>query len=172
MTVRCPACGRRIALSYQTGRVSCPTCGWGTGRPASVPEGVRKRFRIGKRPVHVTNLTTVLLLWLAAGAIIAIADWVVFGLVKVEATDENLLFFAGGIVAYALVGYFMQPAADEEGSEWLFGGCWEDSNVEGERGSDRLRAALVLFPGRLIALAVVHTFCLIRQAVSGGGAPP
>jgi ribosomal protein L37E len=168
MTTKCPACGQPIVVSYEAKQLSCPACGWGTGRPASPPERVNKRPRITRRPVRETNAVNVLLLGLAAGAIIALAAWLVFGLAKVEATNENTLFFVGGLVVYAIAGYFLQPAADEEGSEWLFGGCEDEYGGTRSSGGRALEAGLFLFPGRLIALAIVHTLCLIRQAFTGG----
>ena len=161
---KCPACGRRIRVSYRAGRLSCSACGWGTGQPASVPERVRTR----RRTVRATNLTNVVLLWLAAAGIAAIAAWIVFGLVRIKATDEHILIFAGCVVGYGVLGYFIQPAADADGSDWFFGGFFERD----EEGLWCVALSFALFPGRLIGLAFVHTFCLIRQGPTREQGPP
>ena len=162
--MKCPACGRPLVVGYQEGKLTCPSCGWGTGQPASVPE----RIRTGGRKVRATNLTSVVLLWLAAAGIVAIAAWIVFGLVRIRATDEHILIFAGCLVGYGVLGYFIQPAADADGSNWFFGGFFERD----EEGLYCVVLSFVLFPGRLIGLAFVHTFCLIRQGLTWGQGPP
>ena len=153
--MRCPACGERINVSFEKEQLRCPTCGWGTGQPVSVP----KRIRTRRRAVRATNPTNVVLLWLVAAGITAIAAWIVFGLVRIRATDEHILIFAGCLVGYGVLGYFIQPAADEEGADWLFDGCWSDQ----EEGGELLLLSVLLFPGRLIALTFLHTFRLILQ---------
>ena len=161
---KCPACGRRIRVSDPSGRLSCSACGWGTGQPASVPERVRTR----RRTPRATSLANVVLLWLAAAGIVAIAAWIVFGLVRVKATDEHILIFAGCLVGYGVFGYFVQPAADADASDWFFGGFFERD----EEGLWGVALSIVLFPGRLIGLAFVHTFCLIRQRRTQEQGPP
>ncbi|MBN1919303.1 MAG: hypothetical protein JW889_15475 [Verrucomicrobia bacterium] len=117
----------------------------------------------------MTNLTNVVLLWLVSAVVTAIAAWAVFDLAKVKPTDRNLLFFVGGVVAYAVVGYFLQPAADEEGSNWLYNGPSYSGRRADEQGENNLALAIALFPGRVIGLAIVHTFRFIRQAAAGRG---
>ena len=151
-------------MSHRAGRLSCSACGWGTGRPASVPERVSTR----RRRVRATSLSNVALLWLAAAGIVAIAAWIVFGLVRIRATHEHILIFAGCLVGYAVLGYFIQPAADAEGSDWFFGGFFEKD----EDGLWCVALSIALFPGRLIGLAFVHTFCLIRQRQTREQGPP
>jgi hypothetical protein len=161
---KCPACGRRIRASDPSAGLSCSACGWGTGRPASVPEPTKTE----RRPVRPASPAHVLMLWLAASVIVAIAAWIVFGLAKVRPTDEHVLIFAGCLVGYAAFGYVVQPAADAEGSEWLFGGFFDKD----EDGLGCVALSFALFPGRVIGLAFVHTVCLIRQRQKQEPGPP
>jgi len=161
--MKCPLCGRETTLSYETGKMYCRVCGWGTGQPVSVPERIRTR----RRTVRATNLTHVVLLWLAAAGVAAIAAWIVFWVVRIRATDEHVLIFAGCIAGYGVLGYFIQPAVDADGSSWFFGGFFDRD----EEGLWCVVLSFALFPGRLIALAFVHTFCLIRQGLTRGQGP-
>jgi hypothetical protein len=164
--ITCPVCGRRAEISYETGRLACPTCGWGTGRPVSVP----KRF--AKREVAGANVVSVLLLWVVAGAIIALAAWIVFGLAKAEATRDNILIFAGCMLGYGLLAHFLQPSVDTENLGWAGGLLDNPFRISDNFERGKLRLLIFLFPGRFIGLALVNTFLLIRHAVSGGHVPP
>jgi hypothetical protein len=152
--MRCPACGEWINYSYEKEQLRCSACGWGTGEPASVPT----RARIRRRAVRATNLTSVTLLWLASITITALAAWIVFGLLEVSPTDEYIWAFLGCLVAYGVVGYFIQPAADEAASDSLLGDAW--SHLYGD---DMILLSILLFPGRLIALAFLQTVRLVLQ---------
>jgi ribosomal protein L37E len=164
--ITCPVCGRRAEISYQTGRLTCPACGWGTGRPVSVPK------RVVRRQVAGMNVASVLLLWIVAGAVIALIAWIVFGLAKAEATRDNILIFAGCMVAYGLVAHFLQPSIDTENLGWAGGLIDNPFRISDNFERGKLRLLIFLFPGRFIGLALVNTFHLILHAFSGGRVPP
>lgn len=155
--IRCLGCGERINVSFEKEQLRCPACGWGTGQPVSVPERIRTR----RRTARTTNLTNVVLLWLVAAGIVAAAAWIVFGLVKVAATNEHMLIFAGGLVGYGVLGHFIQPAADEAISEGRVGNVWGWGHQY--HGEEAFLLSVLLFPGRLIALTFLHTFRLMFQ---------
>jgi len=156
--MKCPMCGRQATVSYQTGRMTCSSCGWGTkgfkGQGAEQPGQT-------PRPAGGVKASTVLLLWLFLGVIVGGLYYAVFVFLDVRPSVNNIGAFVTILAVYALLGYLVRPKVDTSNLGWLGGlidrpFSWSD---DWERA--KLKWLIVFYPGRLMACAVIAVFRLI-----------
>jgi hypothetical protein len=161
--MNCPVCGRRTIFPKEAARPRCPSCGWG-----AEPVDPWKVRRFSEEVVLVTeaSLANLIGALLIGGGIVAVAAYVVFGLCEVAPSVLYILLFACGVVAYACVGWYvarprtLRPFGMLGRAGWLspvMAVTWRLAYVW-----------LMLYPGRLIALAAVgvHRYVAARRRLS------
>ena len=151
--MKCPLCNGHVAPSPQSGRVMCPSCGWGAesagaGNARRVSEATSLRV-----DASFANLVGGLVI---GGGIVAVGVYVVFGWCAVEPGALNVFLFACGTAAYAYVGWYVaRPRALR--ALGMLGRVGSLSPVMLFL-SRFLFFWIMLYPGRLIALAAVGVY--------------
>ncbi len=156
--MKCPLCGREVVLSYQTGRMMCPSCGWGAehGDPEVAGEQRIRRARSSRQDVTMLIVT-----WLVAGGLVAGLYYVVFHVLEAEPTANNIGAFFTVLAVYSALGYLIRPQVDRENLGWLGGLVNNPFTFRDNVERWKLQWLILLFPGRIIGGAVVGLFRLI-----------
>ncbi len=114
----------------------------------------------------------VLLLWVVLIGIVGGLYYLIFHFFEAEASLNNVGAFVTVLAVYAVLGWFIRPQVDRD-NLGMFGTMIDrpfDYSDDWER--TKLNWAILLYPGRLMASAVVGLVRLLRQRRGRESPPP
>jgi hypothetical protein len=156
-SIACPVCNTETEYSDQTHLHTCPACGRGSATPDAVDaRQVAEVLALGKE-ANTAQLVGALLV---SGGVVALGACVVFGVYAVRPGALNILLFAGGTVAYAVVGWCLARTRTVDSLTFLDRMLILSPAL---RVGRRLMIVwLLLWPGRLAGLGAIGVYRFIR----------
>ena len=152
--MKCPVCGRPVVVGYEDGKLTCRLCGWGSG---TAPTGVKR-----SGPSRAAEVGTVVLLWVVLVGLVVGLYYVVFNVNNAEPNERNIALFAGALVLYMVLGWFLRPSVDTGNLGWAGGLIDRPFAISDNWERAKLKILFVFYPGRLMAAAFVGLVRLVR----------